>query len=161
MKPEQLQRVIEDADWFSAVAEPVVDCEHWLQVNSWTAAHEASRTDDWDNALNDMGNEGTSMVADYLGDRKFLKKWNEVADSKRQWVIDITNNKVRSACVPEFPKVGIDSLTWIVLGGLLTAEFLNDQSEATPLGHLLTLINSGRYPCGWYGDYPTGQLVVY
>jgi hypothetical protein len=62
--------------------------------------------------------------------------------------------------VPE-PSPLIQGLRWDILGALMENSYLRSGHAAFFFLELLMVYEAGHFPCGWRGNWPQGELLVY
>ncbi len=55
----------------------------------------------------------------------------------------------------------VHGVPWDLLGALMENGFLDTNHSAFFFLELLTVYQSGHFPCGWKGRWPEGRLIVY
>ncbi|MGC3991541.1 MAG: hypothetical protein QM796_18005 [Chthoniobacteraceae bacterium] len=151
------------ADWFSrlgqnTVAEGEITVPITI-VSSWKDAVKQCENEEWDWLLNECANIFRSRLAKVSPSE--LNTWNERIRAIKLVSQPLVNAKIRQ--LQEFadlsPTVEI-TLRWIVTMTLAEAEYV----QVTEPGYLSKLsfwIVNGHFPCGWKGEFPNGNLIIY
>lgn len=151
-------------DWLAECGKPL-ECPPQLecrQARSWRSACELSAEQIWEDTELEARNELTAFLARHYPSED--RHWNDITMAAREFVDGSFTPRFRVAVRKRFgepPKVVVDSMKWDVLAAIMEDTY----SDLKPPGFfskLLTLYESGHFPCGWEnGIYPAGRLVVF
>jgi hypothetical protein len=76
-------------------------------------------------------------------------------------VEDLVERKTRNIVLAEnLPRAFVDTVLWDILHVCMESEF----ADSYPPGFYASQAYwyfKGHFPCGWEGDFPIGQIVVY
>ena len=159
MKPvtaKHLKR-LEGATWFANVGKPLKD--HVL-LATWDQAIEHADGDHWMEEIHGMANHFGAIIDREHYDRR-RDFWNLLIGE-----MSIASKPLIEAKLAEYQRYfknkenAEHSLLNIVRLSCMECEY----SDVVPLGYfymLAELVIAGRFPCGYNGEYPHGQLFVY
>lgn len=145
------------ASWFAQVGQP--PSENWQAVKSWDAATAECSNDAYESFGLAMANHIRHVVRRASVAR--YQQWNAITGAVRPQIVDIATLAV--SCVPaslEVINVIRHQVSWDLIHACIESEY----SDIFPPGFYLDtakIYASGRFPCGWKGEYPQGQRVVY
>ena len=156
---EQFKR----ADWFARVGQDRVNSEKITVpitiLSSWEEAIRHCQDNEWDWLLNESANIYRERLAKVS--RPEFNTWNEHIRA----VKEVSAPLVKAKLAPlqkehDFPPEVEQTLRWIVTMTLTEAEYV----QITDPGYLTKLsfwIVNGHFPCGWKGEFPNGNLIIY
>ena len=143
-----------------------------ISVLTWNQALKENDLREWDEALTAMHNELSKM--EYMGLGKKIS-WNQAVDLAKPEIEAIVSNKIPKILkiqgVKKRAEKVINTIKWILLHWMLeeiysdeiiknNADEMNKKYEY-PFRRCFVWIKAGRFPCGWRGKYPEGNLVVF
>jgi hypothetical protein len=113
----------------------------------------------WQDLLVEAASRYSEAVARRSPDA--FASWNAIVDELRPRVVDLVRKKTaevisRNGLPPAFPQ----TVQWDTLQLLLESEY----ADVYPPGFFASQAfwyADGHFPCGWRGEFPEGQLVVY
>lgn len=89
------------------------------------------------------------------------RSWNEVVQRVRPNIQALVTPKIQGLAIDERLRSRVDARArWEVMHAAVEIEF----SDVIPPAFFTSLMPwylQGRFPCGWVGEYPAGQLAVY
>lgn len=144
-------------EFFHAVGQPLPGKVE--RVNSWFGAHRLSRSNAWTDAQNEVANDLRARVR--AVDKTLYNTWNDHVNVIKPQIEAIIRRQMTSFWLKRLV-LGrmISGVEWDLLIAATERQF----SGVCPLG-VGSLIGdyylAGHYPCGWLGEYPEGQLVVF
>jgi hypothetical protein len=154
---------LENAEWFADVGRP-------FQVNT-PAINQIYPCSSWDEAISNCSSlewENTQLEAANLLrtrvnqiDPVRFSGWNDLVDILKPIAVDLIFRKVHSVMVEKnFPESFRHNLEWDILHLFLETEYSDiiDPVFYVPLAYWYS---TGRFPCGWRGTFPDGQLMVF
>lgn len=148
---------LERASWFSRVG--VRDTENAIVLSSWVEAVEQCSSTDWENLCLEAANQYRERLQERSPGALVI--WNELAVSLTPTVRALVRRKVDGVLrVHHLPRVFEDTVQWDILHTCLEAEF----ADVFPPGFFASQAywySVGHFPCGWQGDFPRGQLIIY
>lgn len=154
---EDMIELLRAADWFSAVGQKketsVVYVDNWLEADTRCA------DDDWKLALLRTSNMISAGLARDYPNKKFPK--NEIVGNIKQMMSPLIETRVKPL-VEQYglSKAIYDTVDWSITSIVLATHFGNLYLSAF-YADLACWYVKGHFPCGWKGDYPEGQLIVY
>lgn len=157
--PDRVHRI----DWFSQVGEPpeLNLTMPVLQVGSWAMAIECCRNAVWENAELHAQNQLTMWLHNH--DRAHYQRWNEFVDKHK---VEVVAPLTETVLLPFQQRYGLDnvivqSVQWDILGALMENTYLSSGHHSYFFLELLWVYEAGHMPCGWEGEWPLGELLVY
>jgi len=150
-------------NWFSRCGKPLaLDLTMKVErVGSWPEAIESCTDVAWANVEMAAQNQLTVWLHNH--EREKYQSWNNLVVSHKSEVIDpLTEQQF----VPFQTGHGLDivlvhSVQWDILGALMENSFLGSGHSAFFFLELLWVYEAGHFPCGWRGQWPEGNLVVF
>jgi len=154
---------LEKAKWFSRVGQPFTN-EGKIElpvviVPSWKDAMNYCSADEWGLVLN----ESTNLFTEKLRKESVeeFQTWNDrVADVKKVSV-PLVKRKIeavqREHNLPEIFELTVHAQISMVL---MEAEYAH-VIEPENFAKLAFWFVNGHFPCGWKGEFPNGNLVIY
>ena len=131
-----------------------------VYVNSWKDAKETYQLPDWENTTLEARNELTSFLHGKF--RAQYSSWNQLVRDAKTFIdvevmpkINIIKEK------NNLDQIFIDCVKWDILNAIMEGTFKNCNLRKTFFLDLLTIYESGNFPCGWNGKWPEGSLLVY
>src|SRR5262249_10203759 len=131
------------------------------QVRSWSDAVESCADGEWENTQLEAQNQLTEWLHHH--DPRNYQNWNTLVAEHKSAVLTQLAEDVWS---PYQQSHGLDlvvvqCLQWDVLCALMENSYLSSKHACFFFLELLSVYESGHFPCGWSGEWPVGQLVVY
>jgi len=124
------------------------------QVSSWSEAHEKLQTEEWDSAVLEAQNQLTIWLTKKA--KSDYSRWNEHVSRLKPAIMPIIPN------TGEFAKIDLrDTVDWCILNALMANEYLYTGHRIHFFLELFSIFEDGKLPCGWEGEWPSGQLVVF
>lgn len=131
-----------------------------VPVKTWPQAMKAHKTREWSNGILEARNQLGVFLFTHHRERR---DWGPTAKRLKKEVIFPLQAKVwepfqkRNALDIKL----IHSLQWNVLMALLEDHFRDTNHHCYFCHELLIVYEAGHLPCGWIGQWPEGQLVVF
>jgi hypothetical protein len=153
---EMLER-IEKAPLFSRVG--VIEGSDVAFVTSWSEAIAICDTSEWEDLQLDALNQYCKCLAERSMER--FHRWNDTVDEVKKIARPLVARKiagvVRENHLPRIFSVQVKHDITLVC---MEAEYADvcPPGFFTSLGHWYV---NGHFPCGWWGAFPLGKLVVY
>lgn len=148
---------LEKADWFGSVGK--MDSESALVLSSWGEAIESCSSDDWQNLLLEASNRYTEQLMKNSMER--FRQWNSIVDEVKPVTMDLVKRKIAKVSMEnQLPKIFEDTVNWDMLHLAMEAEF----ADVYPPGFFASQgywYVHGHFPCGWKGNFPEGELVIF
>jgi hypothetical protein len=131
------------------------------QAKGWAQAIESCKAPAWENAQLEAQNQLTLWL--HLNERPSHGRWNEIVVAHKNAILNPLTEKILA---PFQVKHDLDialvhSVQWDILGALMENSYLQSGHSAFFFLELLTVYESGHFPCGWQGEWPQGKLLVY
>ena len=144
---------LEQHAWFARVG--IKEQDGVIVVSSWKEALRGFRSRHWVN---------TALAAWHVIEER-LGALDEYDDQKKILELRPTLEQlVRPKLLGVVPRQPDDRLFNSVVGKLLGACIELEYADVCPplfFGNLAHLYIQGHFPCGWLGDFPDGQLIIY
>ena len=155
---------IEAIDWFSKCGEPAdFDVTTNVErVKTWAQATKTCKTRTWGNVELEARNQLTMAL--HKLDPERYQDWNEItARVQEERLLMPLTKKVWE---PFQRKHGlhvklVHCVQWDVLAAMMENAYMSSNHGSYFFLELLTVFEAGHFPCGWHGDWPQGNLVVY
>jgi hypothetical protein len=146
------------AAWFSRVGE-AVDGQDIVQVPSWSEAMRQCASTDWQALLVEAANRYSEAVA--RKSPEAFAHWNAIADELRPLVVELVREKTAEVIKRNgLPHSFEQTIQWDTLHLLMESEYADVYSPGFFASQAFWYME-GHFPCGWKGDFPEGQLVVF
>lgn len=129
-------------------------------VNSWEDAKENYQLPDWENTTLEARNELTSFL--YSKFRTQYSNWNQlVRDAKKFLDVEVIPkiNVIKEK--NNLDQIFIDCVKWDIMNAIMEGTFKDCNLRKAFFLDLLTIYESGNFPCGWNGKWPEGSVLVY
>jgi hypothetical protein len=143
--------------WFSRVG--AKDGSHVANVTSWPEAIEQCSSFDWEDLRLEALNRYRTCIAERSMAR--LRLWNDTLREVQKITRPLAERKTaaiaRDYALPEI--FGIQ-----VRGDITLLCMESEYADVCPPGFFTSLgpwYLNGHFPCGWWGMFPAGRLVVY
>lgn len=156
-------RRLSEVDWFCGCGSPPhLDLTMDVRtVDSWHAALESASTVGWENVELAAQNQLTMWL--HIHDYGNYQQWNAIVQSHKATVLSpLIEEKIRPFLVEHaLGEVLIAAVQWDILGALMENSYLTSGHSVFFFLELLQVYEAGHFPCGWIGDWPRGELVIY
>jgi hypothetical protein len=114
---------------------------------------------DWQALLVEAANRYSEAVAKRSPEA--FANWNAIADELRPLVVELVREKTAEVTKRnDLPRLFEQTIQWDTLHLLMESEY----ADVYPPGFFASQAfwyTEGHFPCGWKGDFPEGQLVVF
>ncbi len=157
-KTEALLSQASDFPWFAHVGEGSL--EQSLVVKNWDVAIEKCTSIDYENFGIEMTNHIRRVVRTASVER--YQQWNEITAIVRPPIIGMAMSAIER--VPVVSQECITAIKLQISRDLIRACIESEYADFFPPGYYLDtfqIYSLGRFPCGWNGDYPQGQRIIY
>lgn len=129
-------------------------------ANTWESASDYFNHPTWEDTTLEARNELTSFLNKKY--RNEYSKWNVLTREakgflEKEVMPEIVDFKEKNSLNETF----VDCVKWDLLGAIMEQYFYKCKNRPTFFLHLLTIYEEGNFPCGWEGEYPKGELVIY
>jgi hypothetical protein len=151
---------IEMIPWFASVGMPLGTFRfRTTNVASWSEAIVSCRSIEWDNFNIDRRNDLTLHLNQEC--KTEFQKWNEITREVKTQLDQSAWPTMRQFLADNaLPDVIAVYSTWDTLSAVMTDKF-KSYSPPTFFLDLLPVFEKGHFPCGWQGEWPEGDLVVF
>ncbi|MBN2384552.1 hypothetical protein JXQ70_16890 [bacterium] len=161
--PSDVAQRIKNVDWFSACGKSFTgEVSMPIQpVSSWAQAQRSCRSELWENVQLEAQNQLTIWL--HHNDRTNYQKWNDLVTGFKSSVINpLVDGHIRTF----LEEHGLDGaiehcVSWDLLAALMENAYFGSGHKVFFFLELLTVYEAGHFPCGWEGDWPEGELMVY
>jgi hypothetical protein len=159
MHSRTIERIdqLETAAWFSRVgtkANPTV-----ASVSSWPEAIRYCAEPEWEELELEMANQYREYLCEHATDR--FKSWNGAVREVKKITTPLIECKIRAAALNDNLSRELQvQLGHPILLFCMEAEY----ADICPPGFFTNLgawYLDGHFPCGWWGRFPKGKLIVY
>jgi hypothetical protein len=148
---------LERAAWFSRVG--VHDATTAIILASWQEAIEHCASIEWENLCLEATNQYRERLAERSKER--FGTWNDTVDELKKTTVPFVRRKIEAATrLHKLPSLFEDTVQWDILGACMEAEYADIYPPGFYGSNAYWYIK-GHFPCGWRGEFPKGQLVVY
>lgn len=154
---------LEKANWFinvgqSLVLDPQVT-DKVITCKSWKEAMQHSSKLSWENIQLEAANSLRAKII--KADPKRFHVWNDKVIALKPTAFQMIDQKssfvIQQNNLPEGFK---HTVQWDILHLLMEAEY-SDIVKPTFFAAQAYWYVTGRFPCGWKGKFPEGQLIVF
>lgn len=159
---EKVLGVIRQIDWFhncgNALKNDIIfSCSY---VENWNEAQLNYHSSIWENTTLEARNALTVFLHDKHRDQYL--NWNHLAKEARGFLEEEIVPKIELYKEKNnLDNVFIDSVKWDVLNAIMEKSYKKHRNSPVFFSELLTVYESGNFPCGWDGEWPKGKLVIY
>ena len=129
-------------------------------ANSWDDAVASCTSVEWENTELAAQNQLTLWL--HNNHKAKYQDWNKfVVAHKENTINPLIEGKIQAIEKRLATNVLTPSVQWNILGALMENTYLYLSHTSTFFLELFAVYESGHLPCGWVGDWPSGELVVY
>ncbi len=128
------------------------------RISDWRRAAGLATSRSWENFQLERHNDFHKLLRRRAPDAS--REWNVLAKAAREWIAASVDPLLLPLGEAN-PAVGavLDSVRWDLQAYLLASAY--DRHRPPPVLHdLFRVYDAGRFPCGWRGKYPAGELLV-
>jgi len=148
---------LEKADWFSRVG--VRDATTPIILASWSEAIAQCSSIEWENLCLEATNQYREQLVQRSKER--FEKWNDIVRELKKTTIPFVRRKIEAIVrLHKLPRAFEATVQWDILGACMEAEYA-DIYPSGFYGSNAHWYAMGHFPCGWRGEFPKGQLIVY
>lgn len=148
---------LEQKDWFANVGKR--DSDRVTFLGNWKEAVASCQSEEWISLCQEAANQYRSRLAER--DMERFRLWNERVRELKAVTVPLVLRKTEKVVqANQLPKHFVDMIQWDILHLCMEAEY----ADVFPPGFFASQAYwylNGHFPCGWNGDFPKGQLVVY
>jgi hypothetical protein len=154
---EQIKKI----EWFCNCGKPLSNAIEFEvnYVTSWKQAKKYYQSNDWEDIRLEAKNELTLYLHDNYPSE--YKMWNKVVrDTKAILEKDVKQKIEVYRETNSLDNKFVNRVNWDILGFVL--EFVYAEYKAPYFyNELFKIYESGNFPCGWDGKYPSGRLMIF
>ncbi|MEM7347717.1 MAG: hypothetical protein AAF485_26085 [Chloroflexota bacterium] len=154
---------LENIDWFSQCGSSTsLDLTpEIMQVKTWIQAVKSSKKRVWENIELEARNQLTLFLSQ--NHREQYQSWNEILAAHKKTIIEpIIEQRIRPYQVSNnLDESVVHSVRWDILGALMENSYIDCGHNTFFFLELLTVYESGHFPCGWKGEWSEGKLIVF
>jgi hypothetical protein len=148
---------LEKASWFSRVG--IQEGSSAAVVTSWPEAIAQCGSIEWEDLQGEALNQYCECIARHSQER--FRLWNDTVDEVKKITQPLVGRKI-AAVVHEhnLPEIFNVQVNYDITGLCMEAEY----ADVCPPGFFTSIAQwyvDGHFPCGWWGAFPQGKLVVY
>ncbi|WP_054179701.1 hypothetical protein [Trabulsiella odontotermitis] len=143
--------------WFSAVGKET-SMPNVMLAMSLDEAQDFLADPQWENVTLEEAN----AISGYLATKHvtILQEWNDVAKEAKVYFDNDISPKIPQ--LNDFDNLLLrQCVEWDVMHYLIEDFYSKKLTSPLFFNRLLSIYESGHIPCGWQGNWPKGQLVVY
>lgn len=131
------------------------------RVDSWEAAVASCSSAKWEDVELEAQNQLTVWLSQH--DRDGYQSWNRIVKTHKASTVEpLIERTIRPIQLAQgLHESVISSVQWDVLGALMENSYLPSGHSAVFFLELLLVYEAGHFPCGWLGEWPRGELVVF
>jgi len=149
-------------DWFAKCGEPA---EFDLTMNvervkTWPQAMKECGAQSWEDVQLEAQNQLTLTL--HNRDRERYQDWNDIT---RRFKNDVITPLTKKVWQPFQKAHGLDinlvhSVQWDILAAMMENAHISSNHGSFFFLELLTVYETGHFPCEWRGKWPQGELLV-
>ena len=151
------------ANWFARVGENLIDSGKISVpitiVSSWKEATRQCESSEWDLTLNESANEFRNRLV--RASKEEFCAWNDHVIAVKEISKPLVEEKMAEVQQKHCLSSAVsDTMRWIVMMTLTEAEYAH-VVESGNHSKLAFWIVNGHFPCGWKGEFPNGNLIIF
>ena len=151
------------ANWFAQVGKNLIDSGEISVpitiVSSWEKATRQCESDEWDLTLNESTNEFTNRLV--RASKEEFRTWNDHVIAVKEVSKPLVEEKMAEAKQKhDLSSAVSDAMRWIVTLTLTEAEYAHVVDSGNHSKLSFWIVN-GHFPCGWKGEFPNGNPIIY
>jgi hypothetical protein len=148
---------LEKASWFSRVG--VSEGPSAVIVASWPQAIELCDSAEWEDLQGEVLNQYRECIQRCSKERLHL--WNDTVDEVKKVTRPLVDRKIATLVREnKLPKIFNIQVNYDITLVCMESEYADmcPPGFFTSIGHWYV---NGHFPCGWWGVYPEGKLMIY
>jgi hypothetical protein len=149
---------LEKASWFSRVG--INEGYDVAVVRSWSEAIHHCDSAAWEDVQLDAQNKYCAQLAQRAKER-WHRRWNDTVEEVKKITRPLVGRKIATIVRENnLPEIFKGEVNHAIIGFCMEAEY----ADVCPPGFFTSLgywYLNGHFPCGWWGMFPVGRLVVY
>lgn len=114
----------------------------------------------WEDTVLEARNELTSFLH-----QKYINKyceWNRLVREAKEFIKrEVTPIIQEYVYSNNYDEIFINCVEWDILNVIMEYTYSECKNRPTFFLELLTIYESGNFPCGWEGKYPNGSILVF
>lgn len=131
-----------------------------VYVNTWEQAKSYYSELVWEDTTLEAHNRLTEFLHSKY--RNEYSKWNSLIKETKLF-IEKEVTPILEILKEEngLDQIFIDCVKWDIIGAIMEESYRKCKNRPTFFLTLLSIYEGGNYPCGWEGEWPDGNLVVF
>jgi hypothetical protein len=148
---------LEGANWFACVGKK--DTTAATVLSSWEEAMEHCSSVEWEDLCLEAVSQYCERLIEKAKDQ--FNRWNEIATEVKKSTEPFVRRKTE-AVVREhnLPPVFENMVQWDILHVCMEAEYADVYQPGFYASQAYWYVK-GHFPCGWEGEFPKGNLLIY
>ncbi len=150
---------LESVEWFSKVGQKSDRVSTATVLTSWDKAIASCSNIEWENLLLEAANQYCERLIERSRER--FNRWNDIVNEMKSYTVDLVQKKIKTTVEENnLPEVFEDSVQWDILHLAMEAEY----ADIYPPGFYASQSYwycEGHFPCGWNGEFPEGNIIIY
>ncbi len=146
-------------DWFANVGRPIdSEDKSIVTVTNWREAIASCSDSTWETVCTEAGNDLTMHLNRFC--KSEFQDWNSVVNRAKCELAE-SWRRMRSALKSEgLPDVVAACVEWDTIHAV-AREHYAAWSPPMFFERILTIYQSGHFPCGWLGPWPDGKVRIF
>lgn len=148
---------LEKVEWFCNVGKH--DSARVKFLNAWGEALKSCESNEWQALCGEAANQYRSRLAER--DMERFRQWNTLVREVKKTTIPLVQRKTKNVVEENNLSQGfINAVQWDVLHLCMEAEY----ADVFPPGFFAAQgywYLQGHFPCGWEGNFPQGEPIVF
>ncbi len=161
---EAFAQELEAVDWFAACGQPLAVSLPFplAPVGGWAEAIERCSDQSW-GGRHLGGPQPADGVPSHPPPRRLPGTGTPSTVAAKERVVTPLMDRVWRPFAERhgFGKVLVDCVSWDVLAAIMEHEYRDCPGRPEWFLQLLRVYRAGHFPCGWAGEWPAGQLLVW
>ena len=153
--------ILKDIDWFANAGRSLSlssSLEGVASVADWSEAIQSCSDQSWEDVVTEAQNELTLHLNSVC--KNEFQEWNEVIQKTKLELAEPWQRMRAKLDEENLPKIMADCVEWDTMHAVAREHYQKWKPPAF-FDYLLTIYRSGRFPCGWIGNWPKGNLRVF
>ena len=129
-------------------------------VESWEQARDNYQLEQWENATLEARNRLTEFLHKKYQNQ--YSNWNKVAKEAKDFInVEVVPKVEKIKEKNQLDKSFLDCVKWDILNANMEDAYSTCNHRPIFFLELLTVYESGNFPCGWNGSFPKGSLKIF
>jgi hypothetical protein len=156
----EILKKLQSIAWFSQCGRPpdgdlTADIK-W--IHDWSTATKCFSNPHWEHTTFEARNALTAYL--HSKHPNAYSEWNKVTrEAKARLEETVFPIVLRFQKEHQLDQTFVNCVKWDILAAVMEASYRSCRPSVF-FGNLLMIYEHGRFPCGWLGDWPNGQLLV-